>query len=192
MVCPASIKHNWEREIHMVLPQAETAIVGPGEPPAVGYTGWVIVNYDILKKHFDLLGTHSWAAFVFDEAHYLKNHRTVRSPLSTQLVNHSLGRSLLAFSKRHCDGQRNDYEYWVSAGSSNIEELAVQLHGIMLRRTKDEVLDLPPKLRILHFWAKSIKVFLSTVLPIIIVWQLFRLKSIIVYIFVWIRDHCNT
>ena len=147
MVCPASIKHNWEREIHMVLPQAETAIVGPGEPPAVGYAGWVIVNYDILKKHFDLLGTHSWAAFVFDEAHYLKNHRTVRSPLSTQLVNHSLGRSLLAFSKRHCDGQRNDYEYWVSAGSSNIEELAVQLHGIMLRRTKDEVLDLPPKLR---------------------------------------------
>ncbi len=178
VVCPASIKHNWEREIHMVLPRAETAIVGPDDPPAAGYRGWVIINYDILKKHIDVLGTHPWTAFVFDEAHYLKNHRTVRSRLSTQLVTeaagdpvvhvltgtpltnrprdlfpllqlvrHSLGRSFLAFSKRYCDGQRNDYGHWVSAGSSNIEELAVQLHGIMLRRTKDEVLDLPPKLR---------------------------------------------
>jgi SNF2 family DNA or RNA helicase len=133
VVCPASIKHNWEREIHMVLPRAETAIVGPDDPPAVGYGGWVIINYDNLKKHINLLGTHPWTAFVFDEAHYLKNHRTVRS--------------FLAFSKRYCDGQRNDYGHWVSAGSSNMEELAVQLHGIMLRRTKDEVLDLPPKLR---------------------------------------------
>ena len=32
-------------------------------------------------------------------------------------------------------------------GASNIEELTVQLHGIMLRRTKAEVLDLPPKIR---------------------------------------------
>ena len=178
VVCPASIKHNWEREIHMVLPRAETAIAGPDDPPAVGYRGWVIINYDILQKHIDALGTHVWTAFVFDEAHYLKNHRTVRSRLSTQLVTeapgdpvvhvltgtpltnrprdlfpllqlvrHSLGRSCLAFSKRYCDGQRNEYGHWVSAGSSNIEELAVQLHGIMLRRTKNEVLDLPPKLR---------------------------------------------
>ena len=30
---------------------------------------------------------------------------------------------------------------------ANIEELTVQLHGVMLRRTKNEVLDLPPKVR---------------------------------------------
>jgi hypothetical protein len=35
----------------------------------------------------------------------------------------------------------------MSDGASNLEELRVQLHGVMLRRTKDEVLDLPPKLR---------------------------------------------
>ena len=60
VVCPASIKHNWEREIHMVLPQAPTAIVGPADPPAVGYSGWVIINYDILKRHFDVLCGHPW------------------------------------------------------------------------------------------------------------------------------------
>src|SRR4029453_1042224 len=32
-------------------------------------------------------------------------------------------------------------------GASNIEELTVQLHGVMLRRSKDDVLALPPKLR---------------------------------------------
>ncbi len=32
-------------------------------------------------------------------------------------------------------------------GASNLEELTLQLHGVMLRRTKDQVLSLPPKLR---------------------------------------------
>jgi hypothetical protein len=35
----------------------------------------------------------------------------------------------------------------VTDGASHLEELRVQLHGVMLRRTKDAVLDLPPKLR---------------------------------------------
>ena len=46
----------------------------------------------------------------------------------------------------YCDGFKWDYG-WVADGASNIEELTVQLHGIMLRRTKGEVLDLPPKVR---------------------------------------------
>ena len=32
-------------------------------------------------------------------------------------------------------------------GASNLDELAVQLQGLMLRRSKDDVLELPPKLR---------------------------------------------
>src|SRR6185436_19284635 len=50
------------------------------------------------------------------------------------------------FAKRYCDAVHNGYG-WVTDGASNLEELRVQLHGVMLRRTKDEVLDLPPKLR---------------------------------------------
>ena len=63
-----------------------------------------------------------------------------------QLVRHALGRSFVSFAKRYCDGYKGDYG-WVADGASNIEELTVQLHGIMLRRTKAEVLDLPPKVR---------------------------------------------
>ena len=121
--------------------------------------------------------THPWAGIVFDEAHYLKNHRSQRhrhsrqlvEPLSKelpihmltgtpltnrprdlfpllQLANHSLGRSFVSFAKRYCEGVRTEYG-WQAMGASNIEELTVQLHGIMLRRTKNKVLDLPPKIR---------------------------------------------
>ena len=63
-----------------------------------------------------------------------------------QLAAHPLGRSFLSFAKRYCAAEKGDYG-WKTGGASNIEELTVQLHGVMLRRTKDEVLALPPKLR---------------------------------------------
>lgn len=178
VVCPASVKHNWQREIHMVLPEAAVHVVGPAPPPEPGYCGWVVINYDLLKRHSGALLNHDWRGLVFDEAHYLKNHTSQRSKLATRLVNgtggdpvvhaltgtpltnrprdlfpllqlvgHTLGRSFFAFSKRYCDAQRNDYGHWVSVGASNLEELAVQLHGVMLRRRKQDVLDLPPKVR---------------------------------------------
>ncbi len=176
VVCPASVKHNWAREIRLALGETETYVVGPKPPPEPGFAGWVIVNYDLLKRDIDALVAHEFTGLVFDEGHYLKNHRTLRSRLSRrlvidrdpvvhvltgtpltnrprdlfpllQLVGHSLGQSFLAFAKRYCDAHRNDYGYWVTAGASHVEELAVQLQGIMLRRSKDDVLDLPPKQR---------------------------------------------
>ena len=63
-----------------------------------------------------------------------------------QLVGHSLGRSFLSFAKRYCAAEKTEYG-WKTDGASNLEELTVQLHGVMLRRSKEEVLTLPPKLR---------------------------------------------
>jgi SWI/SNF-related matrix-associated actin-dependent regulator 1 of chromatin subfamily A len=123
----------------------------------------------------------AWAGIVFDEAHYLKNHTSMRSRLARrladraksqgrrgpaiylltgtpltnrprdlfvllQLVGHPLGRSFLSFAKRYCAAERNEYG-WQTRGASNVDELTVQLHGVMLRRSKDDVLALPPKLR---------------------------------------------
>src|SRR5262245_11957811 len=49
VVCPASVKLNWVREIELARPGSETHVIG--EPPPEGFRGWVIVNYDLLGKH---------------------------------------------------------------------------------------------------------------------------------------------
>jgi SWI/SNF-related matrix-associated actin-dependent regulator of chromatin subfamily A-like protein 1 len=176
VVSPASVKQNWAREIAMVRPSDPVYIIGPAEVPEPDHAGWVIINYDILSKQDDLLVKFPWAGFVFDEAHYLKNHTSQRSktsralvlaapnaalhaltgtPLTNrprdlfpllQLVGHPMGKSFLSFAKRYCAAEHNGFG-WVTTGASNLDELRIQLHGVMLRRTKDEVLDLPPKLR---------------------------------------------
>jgi len=177
VVCPASIKRNWAREIEIVLPEATTIIVNPAPLPIRDFNEWVIINYELLGKNLDHLREFDWRGVVFDEAHYLKNYQSQRSknaaklvkeikvnpvvhaltgtPMTNrprdlfpilQLVNHPLGKSFLSFAKRYCDAYQGDFG-WVADGASNLDELTVQLHGVMLRRTKDEVLDLPPKVR---------------------------------------------
>jgi len=181
VVCPASVKRNWAREIEQAAPGASVRVVeGNGAAP-IADSEWTIVNYDVLSKHAGALGRVPWAGLVFDEAHYLKNHTSARSKLARQLaahaeanatrepavylltgtpltnrprdlfvllqlVGHSLGRSFLSFAKRYCAAEKTDYG-WKTDGASNLEELTVQLHGVMLRRSKDHVLTLPPKLR---------------------------------------------
>jgi SWI/SNF-related matrix-associated actin-dependent regulator 1 of chromatin subfamily A len=179
VVCPASVKRNWAREIAIVTPDAPVLVID-GATTVAPTAQWVIVNYDLLGKHLHTLEQIPWAALVFDESHYLKNHTSARSkharhlteasalatpslavhlltgtPLTSrprdlfvllQLAAHPLGRSFLAFAKRYCAAEKGEYG-WKTGGASNIEELTVQLHGVMLRRSKDDVLALPPKLR---------------------------------------------
>jgi SNF2 family DNA or RNA helicase len=61
-------------------------------------------------------------------------------------VGHPAARSFIAFAQRFCGAYRNDWG-WVTDGASNLEELNGLMKEIMLRRKKDEVLDLPPKIR---------------------------------------------
>ncbi|MEZ4596708.1 MAG: SNF2-related protein [Chloroflexota bacterium] len=61
-------------------------------------------------------------------------------------IRHPLATSFYSYAKRYCAAFDNGYGL-DSRGASNLEELAEVLSGVMLRRSKDEVLDLPPKLR---------------------------------------------
>src|SRR5678815_5123014 len=72
VVCPASVKRNWAREIEQAIPGASVRVVEGGGAAPAGDAEWTIVNYDILSKHVGALGHVAWAALVFDEAHYLK------------------------------------------------------------------------------------------------------------------------
>jgi SWI/SNF-related matrix-associated actin-dependent regulator of chromatin subfamily A-like protein 1 len=177
VICPASVKRNWVREIEVADPETPAYIIGPDDPPDPDWKGWVIVNYDVLKRHQEALVGFPWKGIVFDEAHYLKNHTSQRSKLGRKLIGecegdpvvyaltgtpltsrprdlfvllqvagHPMGRSFLSFAKRYCAAHHNGYG-WVTDGASNLEELALDLQGTMLRRNKEEVLDLPPKVR---------------------------------------------
>lgn len=186
ITCPSSVKRNWEREIHAAfpssVPELTTVLDAKSTVPTREFRGWLIINYDIVKKHLAKLCEIPFVGFVFDEAHYLKNHQSQRSkairallesgklrdssnapmvhcltgtPMTNrprdlfpllQLVDHSLGKSFLGFARRYCDAKKGEFG-WETKGASNLEELAVQLDGTMLRRTKDEVLDLPEKVR---------------------------------------------
>ena len=179
VVCPASVKQNWAREIAVVQADASIVVI-EGTTPVSATAEWTVINYDILGRQVDNLLRVPWLALVFDEAHYLKNHTSARSKLARQLTTaaavatptlavqlltgtpltsrprdlfvllqlaaHPLGRSFLSFAKRYCAAEKGEYG-WKTGGASNIEELTVQLHGVMLRRSKDDVLALPPKLR---------------------------------------------
>jgi len=182
IVCPASVKRNWAREISLAAVEGTIHIIEGTTSQCVPRDArWVIANYDILGRHVDALTAVPWSALIFDEAHYLKNHTSARSkfareiasraaakatkeppvylltgtPLTNrprdlfvllQLVGHPLGRSFLSFAKRYCAAEKTQYG-WKTDGASNLEELTVQLHGTMLRRAKEEVISLPPKLR---------------------------------------------
>ena len=61
-------------------------------------------------------------------------------------VGHPAARSFISFAKRYCDAYRNDYGR-VTDGASNLDELNLLMKEVSLRRLKDEVLDLPPKVR---------------------------------------------
>jgi SNF2 family DNA or RNA helicase len=182
IVCPASVKRNWAREISLAAAEGAVHLIeGTSKQQIPRDARWVIANYDILGRHVDAVVAVAWAGLIFDEAHYLKNHTSARSKLAReiasraaavarkeppvylltgtpltnrprdlfvllQLVGHPLARSFLSFAKRYCAAEKTQYG-WKTDGASNLEELTVQLHGSMLRRAKQEVLSLPPKLR---------------------------------------------
>ena len=182
VVCPASIKLNWRREILMVDENSSIEVLGVDNVQA-DTPRWIIINYDILSKHADRLHAIEWSGIILDEAHFIKNasKRTshclkllgvqaeVKAPLigpdyvflltGTPMTNrpkdlfnlfrcvgHPAARSFLSFAKRYCDAYRNDYG-WVTTGASNLDELNLLMKEVSLRRMKDEVLDLPPKVR---------------------------------------------
>ena len=182
VVCPASLKLNWAREIRQVDAQARIEVLGvPGfEHPQ---PQWVIVNYDLLARNAERLHAVAWTGVVLDEAHFIKN-ASQRSSQALKLlgvsedrragvagprlvflltgtpmpnrprdlfnllraVGHPSARSFIAFARQYCGAYRNNYG-WVTDGASNLAELNLLLKEVMLRRRKDEVLDLPPKIR---------------------------------------------
>lgn len=78
LVCPASLKLNWAREMRKWFVRPLTIEIASKYLPS---SDVVIVNYDQLRKHIDAIRKVEWDLIGCDEAHYLKNPKAQRTQL---------------------------------------------------------------------------------------------------------------
>lgn len=177
IVCPASLKYNWELEVQKHLGRASTVLEGrkPDRALVAAEKRHLIVNYDVLDAWLDLLLERRPACVVLDEAHYCKS-RSARRTKAARILARSAGHVLAlsgtpmvnrpadlwpvlnilrpdlwpswwAYAQGHCAPKRTRFG-WDFSGASNLGKLHRDLQAVMIRRRKEDVLaDLPPKVR---------------------------------------------
>lgn len=79
VVCPASLRLNWQREIWMwsTVPGAEVYVVTKAKDGISDRADYVVISYDLLRNP-DILAAIlalRWDHLILDEAHYLKDPR---------------------------------------------------------------------------------------------------------------------
>jgi len=80
VICPASIKDNWAREmdkwLNYYLP---IHVVEKAKHPLPAKMGVLIVNYDIVAKMRPALDRYEWDALICDESHWMKTPTAKRT-----------------------------------------------------------------------------------------------------------------
>jgi SWI/SNF-related matrix-associated actin-dependent regulator 1 of chromatin subfamily A len=157
IVCPASLKINWQRELSrwLVDRARSIAVWNGGNKHRDLEADIVIVNYELLGRFAGELKRARWDLIVFDEAHLLKTPRAQRTLAAKSLAPYALRRVCLTgtpmlgrpcelwsllnlldpatwpnfyvFAHRYCDAVKTSWG-WDFTGSSNIPELRARLH----------------------------------------------------------------
>ena len=90
IICPASLKINWEREIRNYTDRS--VYIAEGKNFSTEHD-FVIVNYDILKNFYDikdkeksLITKANFGLIIIDEAHYIQNGQAQRTKLVNSFV----------------------------------------------------------------------------------------------------------
>lgn len=98
LICPASLKRNWQREARTWLLKHPTILLAESTTPSfyIARHSVVIINYDILAKHFDTLFDIDWDIIGLDEAHYIKSKDAKRSK-ACRVLAHAHGKSKKPF-----------------------------------------------------------------------------------------------
>ncbi len=180
IICPASLKINWQREIENYTDKDISIIDGKKWEPS----DYTIINYDILKnfhdpKHPDKsdILNYGFDLVVMDEAHYIQNVKAARTKIANNiakkvgkvwlltdtpmtsrpmnyynlldLVDSPVAENWMAYAIRYCAGYQFNVgakKVWNVSGSSNLEELRDRTKPQVLRRLKEDILDLPEKI----------------------------------------------
>lgn len=90
IICPASLKINWEREIRNYTDRS--VYIAEGKNFSTEHD-FVIVNYDILKNFYDIKNKETspiyqcdFGLVIIDEAHYIQNAQAQRTKLVNAMV----------------------------------------------------------------------------------------------------------
>jgi SWI/SNF-related matrix-associated actin-dependent regulator 1 of chromatin subfamily A len=181
IVCPASLKINWEREIANYSDRS--VFIAEGKKYSTE-SDFVIINYDILKNFHDtkdkensLLIKSNFDLVILDEAHMISNAQAQRTkiinsfvknikrvwlltgtPMTSRPMNYynllsiiesPVAQNWMAYAIRYCQGYQfnaGKRKVWNVSGASNLEELRDRTSKQILRRLKEDVLDLPEKI----------------------------------------------
>ena len=183
IICPASLKINWQREIENY--SNRSIFIAEGKKFSTE-SDFVIVNYDILKNFHDsdpkkkeesLLIQSNFDLVILDEAHMISNAQAQRTkiinsfvknidkvwlltgtPMTSRPMNYynllniiesPVAQNWKAYAIRYCQGFQftaGKRKVWNVSGASNLEELRDRTSKQILRRLKEDVLDLPDKI----------------------------------------------
>ena len=181
IICPATLKINWKREIENY---SDRPIYIAESKNFSNEHDFVIANYDIIKNFHDpkkkedsvILKTQ-FDLVIIDECHMIKNPQAIRTklindivkkterlwlltgtPMTSRpmdyfnllsLVDSPVSKNWMAYAIRYCAGYQfnaGGRKIWNVTGASNLEELRDRTSGTILRRLKENVLDLPDKI----------------------------------------------
>lgn len=81
IICPASIKINWHRELSKWLIRYYSIVVVNSTDPWPTAAEIVIINYDILHRFKEKITIQKWDALIVDECHYAKNPDSKRAQM---------------------------------------------------------------------------------------------------------------
>jgi SWI/SNF-related matrix-associated actin-dependent regulator 1 of chromatin subfamily A len=181
IICPASLKINWQREIENYSDRS--TFICEGKKFSTEHD-FVIINYDILKNFHDpkdkdnsLIVKSNFDLVILDEAHMISNAQAQRTkiinnfvknikrvwlltgtPMTSRPMNYynllniiesPVAQNWMAYAIRYCQGYQftaGKRKVWNVSGASNLEELRERTSGQILRRLKEDVLDLPDKI----------------------------------------------
>jgi SWI/SNF-related matrix-associated actin-dependent regulator 1 of chromatin subfamily A len=174
IVCPASLKYNWQREAWQHA-RLDAEVLDGTRPVHTPGNLWII-NYDIMQYWVPWLITQKPVLAILDEFQKIKNRAAKRTVACTHLgqaaeaVMGLSGTPILSkpvefypilhlvapqvfpsfhkYAFTYCDPKRGFKNHWDFNGASNIPQLRGLLAPIMLRRLKEDVLpELPRKAR---------------------------------------------
>ena len=86
IVCPSSLKLNWQKEIKIVNKNATTYVVnGDGyQLSEIELNDYIIMNYDVLNKYLEKILITDYEVIILDESHYIKGVRNTGKPSSNR------------------------------------------------------------------------------------------------------------